>query len=241
VEFGFVAALEREVAAIVRGWSRSDVRMGTAERRIYRGGDRRAALICAGTGKEQAYAASKLLVAQCSPKVLVSIGFAGACVASLHPGSIVVPAAVVEEVTGKSFACALGRGHLVAMDSVAGKGLKRCAASRFGALAVDMEASGVGAAAVECGRQFVAIKAISDGVDEDLGFLAGFVTPDGFAMGRFLTHIALRPGMWPSVAALQRNSKLAAAALQQAVEECMADWTGFSARYSDASSMKESG
>ncbi len=111
-----------------------------------------------------------------------------------------------------------------------GRALKQEAAARFGALAVDMEAAGVAAAAAEYGREFAAIKAISDGAEEDLGFLSGFVKPEGFETGRFVAHIALRPGLWPSVAALNRNSKLAAKALEGAVGECMSDWRSFSAK-----------
>ena len=70
-------------------------------------------------------------------------------------------------------------------------------------------------------RQFAAIKAISDGAEEEMDFLAGFIKPEGFQTARFMAHIALRPGLWGRVAALNRNSKLASAALQSAVEECI--------------------
>jgi adenosylhomocysteine nucleosidase len=230
VEFGFVAALEREVSGLVRGWSTTKVRIADVPQGIYY--NQRAALICAGTGIARAYAASKVLVEKCSPRVLISIGFAGACAPKLRPGGIVVPATVLEAATGRTFRCALGRGQVVTLDCVAGKDVKQCSWARFGALAVDMEAAGVAAAAAECEREFAAIKVISDGAEEDLGFLSGFVKPEGFETGRFVAHIALRPRLWPRVAALQRNSKLAAAALQIAVGECMNDWQGFQTKYS---------
>jgi len=229
VEFGFVAALEREVSGLVRGWSTADVRIADVQQRIYSG--QNAALVCAGTGVAQAYAAAKVLIEKYSPRVLISIGFAGACTPDLHPGSIVVPATLVEAATGKTFQCVFGRGQLATLDRVAGKGLKQCTLARFGAVAVDMEAAGVAAAAAETGREFAAIKAISDGMGDDLDFLSDFVRPDGFATGRFIAHIALRPGLWPSVAALQRNSRLAAAALQNAVTECITDRQSFAAKH----------
>jgi hypothetical protein len=120
------------------------------------------------------------------------------------------------------------------MDRVAGKALKREAAERFSSLAVDMEAAGVAAAASEYNREFAAIKVISDGVEEDLGFLSDFVKPEGFETGRFIAHIALRPGLWPSVALLNRNSKLAAASLERAVFNCVTDWQSFVATHSNA-------
>jgi nucleoside phosphorylase len=229
VEFGFVAALEREVSGLVRGWSATRVQIGRERRKVHL--EQHAALICAGTGVDRAYAAAKSLIESCSPRVIVSIGFAGSCAPQLRPGSVVVPATLLEAATGKTFACAFGSGRLVTLDRVAGKALKQEASARFGALAVDMEAAGVAAAAAECGREFAAIKAISDGVEEDLEFLSGFVKPEGFESGRFIAHIALRPGLWPSVAALNRNSRLATAALASAVGECTNDWRSFAAKH----------
>jgi len=230
IEFGFVAALEREVSGLVHGWSSTNERIAGIERRIYQ--KQNAALLCAGTGVGRAYAAAKLLIEKRSPEMLISIGFAGACVPEPGPGGIVVPATVLEAGTGNMFPCAFGRGQVVTLDRVAGRALKQCSAARFGAVAVEMEAAGVAAAASECGREFAAIKAISDGADEDLGFLADFVRPEGFATGRFIAHIAFRPGLWPSVVALQRNSKLASMALHRAVDECMGGRQAFIAKYS---------
>jgi nucleoside phosphorylase len=235
VKLGFVAALEREVHGLASGWKVTDAPIAGvphSPNRMYR--HENAAVVCAGTGVARAYAAAKVLIEKYSPEVIVSIGFAGSCMPSLRAGSVVVPATVLEAETGNVFCCAAGRGQLVTLDRVAGKAIKHDAATRFGAVAVDMEAAGVAAAAAEYGRQFVAIKAISDGADEDLGFLSDFVRPEGFATGRFLAHIALRPGLWPKVAMLQRNSKAASAALETAVRECMSDWQGFSAKYSSA-------
>lgn len=230
VEFGFVAAMEREVSGLVRGWSTTKVAIANVPRNIHY--TQSAAVICAGTGVDAAYSATKVLVDQCAPRILISIGFAGSCVPNLHPGSVVVPASVLEASTGRILHCACGRGQVVTLDRVAGRALKQQASTRFGALAVDMEATGVATVAAEYNKEFVAIKAISDGAGDDLGFLSAFVKPEGFATGRFIAHIALRPGLWPSVAALQRKSKLASAALESAVRECMCDWPLFSAKHS---------
>jgi adenosylhomocysteine nucleosidase len=232
VEFGFVAALEREVGDVVRGWT--GARVGDAERRVYYSTRQPAALICAGTGRERAYTAAKALIEKFSPRVVVSIGFAGACVPELDPGAVVVPARLVEAATGRVYPCALGSGTLVTLDQVAAQAAKQEAFVRFGALAVEMEAAGVAAAAVEYGREFLAIKAISDGVEEDLDFLSSFVKPQGFETGRFVAHIALRPRLWRRVAALNRNSRLASAALAGAVGECSKDWRSFSTEHSSA-------
>jgi nucleoside phosphorylase len=232
VEFAFVSALEREVSSLVRSWRSTSVTVGNRQRRVYHFDN--AVLICAGTGVTPAYAAAKVLIEKFSPGMILSIGFAGACIPDLQPGAVLVPAEVVESDTGRGYPCAFGRGILATLHHVAGVGLKQCAAARFGALAVDMEAAGVAAAASESGLEFAAIKAISDGPEQDLGFLADFVTPEGFATGRFVTHMALRPGLWPAVAALNRNSKLAAVALKGAVAECIGNSRNFRAKHSPA-------
>jgi adenosylhomocysteine nucleosidase len=235
LEFGYVAALEREVASVVKGWTATTAHIGSLERKVYYNYRERAALICAGTGEGRAYAFAKAFIEKCMPRVVVSIGFAGACVPELRPGALVVPSTLVEAVSGKEFPCAFGSGTLVTLGQVAGKSAKEDAAVRYGALAVEMEAAGVATAAADYGREFVAIKAISDGFEDEMDFLSGFLTPEGFGTARFMAHIALRPGLWGRVAALQRHSKLATASLKSAVEECNQDWQAFAAKHSAGS------
>ncbi len=209
VDVVFVAALEREVSRAARGWTQTTLRVGRTE-----------------------------CIEEFSPRLLVSIGFAGSCGPELAPGAVIVPARVVvpaagdESAPAKEFPCACGSGTLLSVNAVASSAGKRQARARYGAMALEMEAAGVAAAAAEYGREFAAIKAISDAVDEDLDFLSAFVTPDGFAMGRFLAFLAVRPGLWLQVAALDRNSRLATRALEQAVVECIGDWPAFAARHS---------
>ena len=241
-ELGIVAALEREVRGIVRNWRVTKLEGAAGEQRVYEGGN--AVLLCAGTGITRAYAGAQLLVEKYSPKMLVSMGFAGACSSDpgsqgLRSGAIFVPGEVIESATGKKFVTAFGRGKLVTLDKVAGKGLKQCSAARYGASAVDMEAAGVAAVASGHGLGFVAIKAISDGAEDDLGFLSGFVTPEGFQTGRFVAHIAVRPWLWKSVAQLGRNSQLAAKALEEAVRACTEDWKSYAARFSSLAAQVE--
>ncbi len=234
VEFGYVAALEREVGPVVRGWTATTARIGNIERKIFYNYRQQAALICGGTGEGRAYIAAKAFIEKCAPRVVVSIGFAGSCVPELRPGALVVPSKLVDAVTGKEFPCAFGSGTLVTLGQVAGKAEKEEAAVRFGALAVEMEAIGVAAAAADHGKQFAAIKAISDGAEDEMDFLSGFLTPEGFGTARFIAHIALRPELWGRVAALERHSRLASAALKGAAEECNKDWRAFAAKHSSA-------
>jgi adenosylhomocysteine nucleosidase len=238
VDFCFLCALEREVSGVVRGWVGSTLHIGNAERRMYYSLAQRAVLVCAGTGWERAYSAAKACIERLSPGAVVSIGFAGACTPELEPGALVVPARLVvpgqgsKYGTGEEFPCAFGYGTLVTLNAVAATAAKREARKLYGALAVEMEAAGVAAAAAEMGSKFLAIKAISDGVEEEMDFLSAFVTPEGFDSRRFLAHIAVRPALWGRVAALHRNSQLAAATLESAVGECCSDWQSFVAKHS---------
>ena len=238
VDIVFVAALEREVSRAARGWTPTTLRVGRAERRMYYDTTERAALVCAGTGPARAYRTARACIEELSPRLLVSIGFAGSCGPEFGPGAVIVPERLVVPAVGdgsvepKEFACACGRGTLLSVNAVTSSAGKRQARARYGALAVEMEAAGVAAAAAEFGREFAAIKAISDGMEEDLDFLSAFVTPDGFAMARFLAFLAVRPRLWARVAQLDRNSRLAVRALEQAVVECIGDWQGFAARHS---------
>ena len=82
-----------------------------------------------------------------------------------------------------------------------------------------MEAAAVARIARAQDLPFSAIKAISDAHDFELPDLDKFSTPDGqFREAAFGMHLALHPGLWKSVAALAKGSKLAAHNLRQAVE-----------------------
>ena len=238
VQIALVAALEREVAGIVRGWQWEKITVADTARKLYY--SENAVLICAGTGAARANIAAKKLLQQYHPKLLISIGFAGSCVRQLSPGDVVVPSRVVESATNREFATICGQGTLVTLDRVAGARLKQTTATRYDAQVVDMEAAGVASAAAgaveltgtKC--DFAAIKVISDGAGEEMDFLAEFITPEGFATARFVAYIALRPALWKKVKQLQQNSQRAAAALEVAVGEAVTDWTGFASRHTPA-------
>jgi len=220
IEFGFVAALEREVAGLVRRWGKATLTIASREQTVYWSAAHGAVLVCAGTGSARAYQGAKALLQRFSPRVMVSIGFAGSCTPDIAPGALAVPSRVVVAATGNTYECAFGSGTLVSGDYLAGIAAKQQAQERFAALAIEMEAAGVAAAAAECGSEFAAIKAISDGPQDELDFLLPFVTAEGFATARFLAHVTVRPRLWPRVKALHRNSKLASAALERAVGAC---------------------
>lgn len=210
-KLGIVAALEREVSPLVASWSRRVVAQGGHEWPLWE--SENAVLICVGTGLERAYLGTKVLVETARPEVVTSIGFAGAVAQGVAVGDIFVPSEVLQLTNGGRFQTEFGKGLLATLEDVAGPDLKRDLAIRFGVGAVDMEAAGVAKAADEAGRRFLAVKVISDAVDDDVAFVGQFVEPEGFHTERFVAHIAVRPRLWPAVARLARNSSVASKAL----------------------------
>ena len=87
-----IAALQREIAALVRGpgWCRSRVVPG------YPGYENDQALVvCAGMGWGPALKAAECVMAAASPSVLVSAGLAGALTSDWKTGQVMIPETVV--------------------------------------------------------------------------------------------------------------------------------------------------
>ena len=83
-----------------------------------------------------------------------------------------------------------------------------------------MEAFSVAQAAQAHGYPFVAVKAISDEVDFAMPDMRQFIDRQGrFRTAKFVTHAALRPGMWRGIARLNKNSGRAAKSLCKVLNE----------------------
>jgi nucleoside phosphorylase len=212
-KYAFVAALEMEVAAFVRGWERLEVE----GLRCWRRGQFVTAI--AGMGWDKAFRGTKVVIEAFCPELVTSIGFSGSLSTNLRVGSIFIPAQVIGFKNGVTYKTEFGRGTLVSADGVIGAKDKRELASRFGALAVDMEAAAVGEACANGNVRFAALKSISDGVEDEMDFVGGFVTPEGFKTGAFLAHVALRPRLWKALAKLSSNTNKAQEALTNALLE----------------------
>ncbi len=204
-----IAAMERELAPLVRGWKRSTLdcagrALTCFEKQPPESQDMVA--VAGGIGCKNAEQAAKGVVAQYHPAMLVSAGLAGALIRSLKVGSIVTPNVIVDAATGIEYRCAtgggsIGGGILVSSDEVAGAEAKQKLVERFHALIVDM----VG---------FRCVKAISDEADFVMPPLSGFVDAEGkFQIGKFAGWAVFRPHYWAKIAALARNSRKATEAL----------------------------
>jgi nucleoside phosphorylase len=233
-KYAIVAALEREISGLVKGWESGRI----SNLKFWRRGELVAAV--AGMGWDKAFAGTNVVIEAFRPELITSIGFSGALSTDLPVASIFVPAQVIGFKTGAAFQTGFGTGTLVTAAGVAGVNDKSEMAARYGAQAVDMEAAAVSEAASTAGVRFAAIRAISDGVNDEMDFLGAFVTPDGFKTRAFLAYVAVRPRLWKALARLGENTRLASEALTVALKEFAADPEKYLARDLNRHMLKQS-
>lgn len=212
-----VAALEREVLPLVKGWRVSEKEHGERHFRFFENDD--LVVVCGGIGAEAARRAAEAVIALYAPALVYSAGFAGALDSQLKVGDVVQPRRVVNAGDGSSVDLGHGNGVLVSFGSVASAEQKAKLRESYGAQAVDMEAASVARAAEARGVGFGVAKAISDEVDFRFPSMERFVDAAGqFSEARFALFAVLRPWLWPQVVRLARNSHRASRAL--------CDWLG---------------
>ncbi|HVP42635.1 MAG TPA: hypothetical protein VMS96_04350 [Terriglobales bacterium] len=205
---GIIAAMEREVAGLVRPWHSGLVESRGRRWKAFQ--THRAVLVCSGIGALAAGRAAEA-VAGMGVEVLISAGFAGALVPGMRAGGPLTPEVVVDAETGARFRAIFGGGTLVSAGRVAGEQEKLELAHRYDAQGVDMEAATVAGVAERHGCSFLAVKAISDTLEAVLPPVEPFIDDEGqFRAAPFLAHVAVRPHLWRSVARLAANQRRAA-------------------------------
>jgi adenosylhomocysteine nucleosidase len=212
VQVAMVAALEREVRPLVKGW------LGVEREYLGRGfkffENGQAVLVCGGIGADAARRATEAAIAFYEPEVVLSVGFAGALDPGLKVGEIFSPSRVVDVRDGSCVETGMGRSVLVSVAAIAGVEQKAKLAESYGAQAVDMEAAAVARGAQARGIRFMAVKAISDESAFVMPSMDRFVDRDGQFRGTdFAASVAVRPWLWSKVFQLARNSARASRAL----------------------------
>jgi adenosylhomocysteine nucleosidase len=218
---GIIAAMEREVAPLVRNWNVRTIEHDGRRFRLFESAfeNQEAVLICGGIGPEAARRATEALIREVSPGRVVSAGFAGALNASLRVGQVFEPRTVINVADGARTDVGAGEGVLVSSATVAGKAQKSWFSKTYGGSAVDMEAAAVAEGAQARGVEFAALKAISDDADFEMPVLDRFVAEDGgFRSSGFAWYVTPRPWLWGRTIALARNSSKASQALCGALE-----------------------
>jgi adenosylhomocysteine nucleosidase len=212
-ETALVAALEREVAGLIRDAKRV-AREHEGRTFIFFERDE-SVIVCGGIGVEAARRAAEAAIALYHPVLVQSVGFAGALEAGLRVGDMFCPGVVVDVRDGSRAEIPGGNGGvLLTFVEVARREQKMKLAKAFGAQAVDMEAAGVAAAAKAHGLRFSAARVISDELDFEMPETARFIDARGrFRTAGFAIFVALRPWLWRRVALLAGNSSKAAKVL----------------------------
>jgi adenosylhomocysteine nucleosidase len=219
----FIAALRREIAAVVKGkgWH-GDHSKHARSIHIYVHDD--AIVACAGMGAARASLAIEAALALGPASELISVGFAGACNERFHVGDVIHPSILLDARTGERFFLAdpsttEAAEIVVTVVSPAGALAKQRLSISYSASAVDMEAATVARLALAHGLPFSAIKAISDDVDFELPDMQQFSTEDGqFQESEFALYVAFRPWLWKFVLTMAKGSKLAAERLRTEIE-----------------------
>jgi adenosylhomocysteine nucleosidase len=218
-----IAALPREVAALVRG-VRPDAAL--LRKGIHLHVLSNAVVVAAGMGASRASLAVEAAMASGRVECLVSAGLAGSCTAALLPGRVVSAATVIDTRTGERFSAMAAEESwaLASCDAIASVSEKARLAETYDAALVDMEAATVARLALAHGISFQAIKAISDAHDFELASLARFATARGqFRTGGFALHTALRPHTWGRTIRLGRDSNRALLALNERLKFVLAE------------------
>ena len=211
-KLAMVAALEREVSPLVKGWNKVQREHEGRRFKFFESGQ--IVVVCGGIGAEAARRATEAVFALYQPTLILSVGFAGALDPTLKVGDIFAPSRVVDARDGSRTEMPAGHGVLVSAAGVAGVEQKAKLAESYGAQAVDMEAAAVARGAQARGVTFMAVKAISDESDFHMPAMDRFIDErHQFKTGRFAIFSALRPWLWPRIIQLARNSAKASRAL----------------------------
>ncbi len=153
----------------------------------------------------------------------VSTGYCGALDARLAVGDILVAtavndwAAVVPE-------CPAGflKGRIVSQDRVVNTAWEKRQLAATGAVAVEMEAAGVAAAAQEQGLPFFCIRVVTDGANEDMPMdFNRYRGPDGrFSRGRIALAAIGRPKTLAALIRFGRRCERASIQLGEGLAGC---------------------
>ncbi|MGH9615130.1 MAG: phosphorylase [Acidobacteriaceae bacterium] len=210
-----LAALPREVAPLVRDW-----RVHTLSHRegTYIWECNRAIVVCAGMGRERVTRALELAMSRGPVAEVISVGYSGGLRAAMPMDKAYWPGTVIDDENGERFECQGGSGTLVSTDHAVGRDEKAGLAARWNADFVDMEAATVARLAQTHRLPFRAVRAISDGVEDNLPDIGRFIDErGGFRERAFSMYVALHPWLVPSAMRLGKQSACASHSIAQAL------------------------
>ena len=226
-----VAADRREFAGVLRYVRKVTAVKGSVD--FARTGllrDRRLILVANGPGPRLAAAAVDWALGQADVEVVVSTGFCGGLEQDLKVGDIIIALQVYSLDESISYPAArparspeARSGGVLSTDRVIDSVAEKSRLRDYGGLAVEMEAAGVAAKALNKGVRFCCVRVVSDGAGEgfavDLNAARG---KDGrFRTGRIIAAALRRPATGiPELFRLRKNSRRAAKDLGDFLAEC---------------------
>lgn len=221
MKIAIIAALPGELKQLVNtGWRRVATKEKLASKWIGGSGQDVWIAVCAGMGADAARRAFVEAESEGSLDIVLSVGWAGALTNSLAEGGAYVASTVVDAQTGERFDLAGGERRLVLVSTarVAQQAEKRRLAETYTGSMVDMESAAIVRLAQMRGIPVCCIKAISDGVEEQIPDFNPHIDEHGqLKMLPFVVHVIGRPRYWRPLIRLGRASARGADVLASAV------------------------
>lgn len=243
---GLLAAMPEEIKPLLKQVGTYE-KLSAAGFNLYRFtiNGRSCRLIESGIGIRRAEKAARALIASEHPDVIISFGFGGAVQSGMAVGDLAiarsirlhrgrnsdaregivlpVPAKVRQTLEAVCIqrGCAIREGDFLTSEIILNK--KELAGALPQDVAnpvLDMETWAVALVAAREKIPLLAIRAVSDTADEELGFSIGEFTDSDMNMriSKILSTIARKPGIIPQLIRLARNSRIAGRNLAAAVE-----------------------
>jgi adenosylhomocysteine nucleosidase len=208
--------------------------------------DRDVLLLQGGIGRARARASVLAASRRFRLQAVWSLGFAGGLADRLRPGDLIYPVSLLDQAAPEAPHLPLAAHHAVVCAALQGASLsvdtgplltvdaplqtpeaKRAAHRMTGAVAVDMEAAGVAAAAQELGIPWTALKVIVDAAGTPLApVLTKCTTPRGDLdrAGLLAASLGGRPA-WRALIRMGWASRRAGRNLRRGLETSFGTWT----------------
>jgi adenosylhomocysteine nucleosidase len=222
-DIGFVCALPIEMSTFLDRCER--VRKYSGSNFVFRGGKYdgiRIVVVESGTGQARARRATHALLDAHSPKWVLSCGFAGSLVPHIRVGDVVVADSIVDG-QGQTLMIDVGFpadakqgihiGRLLTYDMIVRLVTdKQQLATRYSAIAVDMESLAVAQVCRERGTRFLGIRVISDDLTSDLPVeVLSLMGPTGTTrLGAAIGALWSRPSSVTDMWKLRKSAQTAA-------------------------------
>jgi adenosylhomocysteine nucleosidase len=229
---GLIAAMNQESDALLRlikGWKR--ISLGQFKGYRFKCGGRNCVLIITGWGRKRAGEATRILLAEVNPKVLISFGIAGAVHSDLQIGDVVVsnkscvledgslgqfqPLASLSIPARKAISEALpnkAKLYIGMTITTHGSQVTLQKGDEYPHPVLEMETSGIAQAAADKGIPLLSIRSISDNPQAPIpiDLAAAMDDDDNLLVGKLLMMVLRDPKIIFKSSHMMNNSRIAA-------------------------------